>query len=509
MLDPSESRAAAHGNNSSLLEKLLPNTVAKLLAELLFVLILGVAGVFTKYYNSPFLWIVLLGLISAISTGFAVSLARERRKGIKESNTNQHRTPVNPGSEASPPLPSNVSHPKHRLYAGVDLGRHQISYGVLRVTTVDPSPALPATGLSVEVEHRVDQETRGDYIYDDLLQIVRNIAVPLDGLGVGLPGQVDAAGGEVVGTPDGWHDLQYFRHELAVRLAGDPACRERLGVAEPSSRHERVEAVEAVEQKIRIDNDVNCAARALLNQHYEHPNWQNFVCLYVGGTGVGGGLVLNRELYYGTNGAAGELGHITVDFLPDAFRPRCECGSDLDTLHLQALVSGDGLVGLANKLDPAKYRLLHDAASRDYDGDDVRALVALLRGDAADRADDVSRLAADPLMIRYAHGVLLEHARFFSIGLATILNMLDLDRLVVGGGVMDAVWQLRVGTERGTLCYCDELVRQVGERTLHVAREGLFRKIVPLDRERRKTYAWQGAALTFCDPSHAARLASR
>src|SRR5262245_14979783 len=70
-----------------------------------------------------------------------------------------------------------------------------------------------------------------------------------------------------------------------------------------------------------MENDANCAA------------WGEFVCgagrglrslvLYTLGTGVGGGIVVNGEMWVGATGAAGALGHMAID--PNG--PRCGCGS--------------------------------------------------------------------------------------------------------------------------------------------------------------------------------------
>ena len=70
-----------------------------------------------------------------------------------------------------------------------------------------------------------------------------------------------------------------------------------------------------------MENDANCAA------------WGEYVCgagrglrslvLYTLGTGVGGGIIVNGEMWVGATGAAGALGHMSID--PNG--PRCGCGS--------------------------------------------------------------------------------------------------------------------------------------------------------------------------------------
>lgn len=59
---------------------------------------------------------------------------------------------------------------------------------------------------------------------------------------------------------------------------------------------------------VLVENDANCAA---LGEYYKAESSQNFIFITLG-TGVGGGIIINGKLYLGTNGAAGELGHVVT-----------------------------------------------------------------------------------------------------------------------------------------------------------------------------------------------------
>lgn len=59
---------------------------------------------------------------------------------------------------------------------------------------------------------------------------------------------------------------------------------------------------------VLVENDANCAA---LGEYYKAGSSNNFIFITLG-TGVGGGIIINGKLYLGTNGAAGELGHIVT-----------------------------------------------------------------------------------------------------------------------------------------------------------------------------------------------------
>ena len=69
---------------------------------------------------------------------------------------------------------------------------------------------------------------------------------------------------------------------------------------------------------VLVENDANCAA---LGEFYKTESSKNFIFITLG-TGIGGGIIINGKLYFGTNGAAGELGHIATH----ANGRQCGCG---------------------------------------------------------------------------------------------------------------------------------------------------------------------------------------
>jgi glucokinase len=114
------------------------------------------------------------------------------------------------------------------------------------------------------------------------------------GTGVGVAGDVDPDRGVVRFAPNlGWKNVPL---KSLLEAAGFP-------------------------RPLRIDNDATAAAWGA--RHTEvRGRVPNLVVLTLG-TGVGGGLVLDGNLYHGSTGTAGELGHVCVD--PDG--PRCGCGA--------------------------------------------------------------------------------------------------------------------------------------------------------------------------------------
>lgn len=118
------------------------------------------------------------------------------------------------------------------------------------------------------------------------------------------------------------------------------------------------------------------------------------VCLTLG-TGVGGGVVIDGRLHLGAWGVAGEIGHQTV--LPDG--PRCGCGN---RGCVEALAKAEVLVSLAGK--PTAAEVYHSA--RHGDADSIRAIETT--------------------------------AGWLGIGLANAVTILGPDRIVVGGGIVEA-----------------------------------------------------------------------
>jgi glucokinase len=154
-------------------------------------------------------------------------------------------------------------------------------------------------------------------------------------------------------------------------------------------------------------------------------------------TGVGGGIVENGRLIHGTSGNAGHIGHIIVS----ARGPRCYCGA---TGCVTAYASGSGLATRArralermrNEEDEGrktkdKGRLTDDPISHYALRIMPSALAAMPSEAVTARAIAEAATAGDPLAMRLMRDASLALGR----GIASAANFLDLDRVVIGGGV--------------------------------------------------------------------------
>jgi glucokinase len=165
-----------------------------------------------------------------------------------------------------------------------------------------------------------------------------------------------------------------------------------------------------VNMPVTIDNDGEVAA--IGEVRYGAAKGMRDFLMVTMGTGVGGGLWLDNKPYRGSRGFGGELGHILVEF--DG-KP-CPCGG---FGHLEAYVSRNALVRDAR------------AAAETYRG----AAIKRAAGDDLDAICDDTLLAAAKGGDEAAKEILAEAARIFGKAMVGMVNLLDPQLIVVGGGL--------------------------------------------------------------------------
>lgn len=296
-----------------------------------------------------------------------------------------------------------------RFVVGVDLGGTKIH------------TALAAEAGNILAETRIPTETaKGPaHVIGRLVATIEQVrqqagvaSESIRAVAVGAPGPLDAAAGVVHFAPNlRWRDVPLKKY-----------------------------LQERVPTEVRIDNDANLAA---LGEHIYGAGRgvKNMVYITVS-TGVGGGLILDGRLYHGASDAAGEIGHIAVQ--PDG--PLCGCGA---RGCLEAVASGTAIAREARRLVASgRGRCILAAA-----GDKADAISAVTVADAA--------AGGDP----EAAAIIASAARFLGIGVANIINLLNPDMIVLGGGVMEIgepVWQgVKLETEARALDAARERVQIV------------------------------------------------
>jgi len=205
--------------------------------------------------------------------------------------------------------------------------------------------------------------------------------------GVGAPGPLDPATGVVFDPPniEGWHDVP-----LGAMLT------ERLG------------------RGVFIENDANAAA---LGEWWVGAGRDVSDLIYVTvSTGIGGGIIIGDRVHHGVSGTAGEIGHMTVDLSG----PPCLCG--LGNGHLETLASGPAMARAAREAVEVGRR----SALLEMAGGRPDAITAAMVDTAAREGDPV------------ALEVFTRAATYLGVGMANLLNLLNPQRIIIGGGVSRA-----------------------------------------------------------------------
>ena len=274
-----------------------------------------------------------------------------------------------------------------RYIVGVDLGGTNIVTGAMRadggevlgLRSVATRAELGADGVVARIvalaeETIADAQATTGATRDQFL-----------GVGIGAPGPLDRARGVVVVAPNlGWHDV--------------PLCAD-------VSRALRLPAV--------LDNDANCAT--LGEWWVGAARGARHVLGLTIGTGIGGGLVIDGRVYHGASDVAGEVGHTTID----SNGRRCACGN---YGCLEAYASGPAIAERSREaLSVGETSILPALV-----GGDVARITAQTVYDAAEQGDPLARQ------------IVGETARFLGAGIASLLNILNPEVVVIAGGVTRA-----------------------------------------------------------------------
>ena len=264
------------------------------------------------------------------------------------------------------------------LTVGVDIGGTAIKHGLVSAAgdiRADASVPTPATG--------------GRALLDTVGDLIVAYRQEHDGaaVGVGTAGAVDHDSGTVVGLSPNIADWE----GTAVRAE----LEQRTGLP------------------VVVDNDANCMA--LAETETGAGAGARSVFFLTLGTGVGSAFVVDGQLWRGSHSMGGEFGHATI--VKDG--RLCACGQ---RGHLEAYASATALarraVDLARQGLPSLYAGISDEAAAALGSKDV--FNAAAGGDAA------------------AAQAIAEMTAYLGTGIASAVNLLDPERVVIGGGMADA-----------------------------------------------------------------------
>ncbi|HEX9628374.1 MAG TPA: ROK family protein [Pyrinomonadaceae bacterium] len=171
------------------------------------------------------------------------------------------------------------------------------------------------------------------------------------------------------------------------------------------------EAMKATGLRVELENDANAAAYGEYKIGAGRGSKDLFYITI--GDGIGGAIILDGKLWIGASGLAGEVGHITID----TEGAECICGN---TGCLETVASAPNIVRRANE------RLNRDSTSslsklatnKDFTANDMAR--------EAKEGDDFSLMMIE------------RTGKYIGTGVASVINLLNIERIVLGGGVMQA-----------------------------------------------------------------------
>ncbi len=265
-------------------------------------------------------------------------------------------------------------------------------------------------GALVTPEGRILRQLKiASEAHDGIDAVVDNIAKLVDelgeggvsGVGIGIAGVIDSKSGVITQAPNIANVTNYPIRDNLVRKLGSGT-------------------------NVIVENDANCAA---LGEWWTGAGKDiSSLVMITLGTGVGGGIILGGKLWSGADGMGGEVGHMTV--YPDG--ALCNCGN---YGCLESYASATAVRRMVKEaLAKAEVKTVLRDRVPETDPDDIPEAVmkAALEGDAAS------------IDIWERFGVAL------GIGMASLVNILNVEMIVLGGGVARA-WDMFIGPARAEL----------------------------------------------------------
>jgi glucokinase len=269
-----------------------------------------------------------------------------------------------------------------KLIIGIDVGGTKVAGGLMTLKGRLVNSAVVPT--------RADEGFKVSY--GQIVQLIETLIHEahgkhnIRGIGICAPGPLNPRTGVVVNAPNlrGWRDIK-----LAQKLAdhfGLPA---------------------------KVENDANAAG--LAEVLFGAAVGLRDVFYVTVSTGIGTGIIIDKKIYHGKNGVAGEGGHISIDFTSPY---HCGCGT---FGCIEALAAG-----------PAMARRARVALEQDYK---ARSLLREMCHGQVSRITPKMIQEAARAKDRIAQSIIDDTGFFLGVWLAGMLTLLDPEAVVIGGGV--------------------------------------------------------------------------
>jgi glucokinase len=266
---------------------------------------------------------------------------------------------------------------KEKFALGVDLGGTNIKFGIVSQSGKIVKQTSIKTYADKGPDFVISQMKKG------IKELQSKNKNKIAGIGIGVPGVVTVEKGVVENPPNipGWGKI-------------------KLG--EIISKEFNID--------VHVENDANAAAVGEMI-FGNGKNLHSFIMVTLG-TGVGGGIIMNRKLFRGEFGAAGEVGHVTIEYSGK----RCKCGS---YGCVETYIGNSYLVNRVRKSLPKH----PDSLIWKIIKNDLEQLSPLVIQQAMEKGDE------------YAVSVVNDMGLYLGSALASVSNLLDISTFIIGGGV--------------------------------------------------------------------------
>lgn len=265
-----------------------------------------------------------------------------------------------------------------QLAIGVDLGGTTVKTGL-----IDRSGKILAQSKLPTLADENPKAVIGQIVKSIQEVLPHAHGAAIAGIGIGSPGLIQNPGGIVKSPPN-------MKNWDVVPLAD--------------------EISKVFSMRVEVDNDANVAAvaEAKFGAGKEYPDF----LFIIWGTGVGGGIIMNNQIYRGLTGGAGEIGHISINY--DGLL--CNCGTKgcVEAYVGQKYLSKRTVEKLQSHPESKILALV---------GGDVEKISPVYISKAAE--------AGDPL----ANDILVEAGTLLGVMIGGVMNTLDFRVTVIGGGV--------------------------------------------------------------------------
>jgi len=278
-----------------------------------------------------------------------------------------------------PPVNLEIN-PDRGLVGAIDMGATHMSIAIGDFT----ARILQELEVSLDIKHGPERcLEEADRQLGKLLESQGLSFSKLSAIGLGVPGPVITEAGMVVSPPimPGWD-----RYPIRATLEKKWGC------------------------PVTLNNDAELGA--LGEWAFGAGRGEKNIAYIKVGSGIGAGLILNQQIYVGTTGAAGEIGHLTID----ENGPLCNCGN-----HgcLEAFAGGHAISNQGKSLVRSGKRTLLSATA-------LEKITAHEVAEAARRGD------------LHSQEILRRAGTFIGIAIAGLINLFNPSIVIIGGGVAQA-----------------------------------------------------------------------